>query len=104
MKLFLKILAVVSSVVLVAGFLWYRAGDRLLPSTKSGRVAPVETEEERAILPGSKSGIVVSAPATTQPQREREMTIMPGSKSLSPLIESDGPAVPGAGADQSQKQ
>ena len=85
---FAKVAALGCSVALVGAYVAYRGGgEALMPSTKSGRVAPTEDErhapDERVVMPSSKSGPVT--PPTTRGTR----AVMPGSKSF---ILTDGAA------------
>ena len=80
----LKVAAVCFSLVLLGGYVAYRSGATLMPSTKSGRVmpatdgaAPAAAPDERLIMPSSKSGPVTPPPPTTRAARR----MMPGSKS-----------------------
>jgi hypothetical protein len=59
----LRVAAVCSSFLLVAGYILYRSGaaENMLPSSKSGRVLQ---RQEKVMFSGSKSGPVV--PPTTQ--------------------------------------
>jgi hypothetical protein len=76
---FPRLAAVCCSVALVGAYVAYRGGATLLPSTKSDRVVPAESDavapDERVIMPSSKSGPV------TPPSTRGARTMMPGSKS-----------------------
>jgi hypothetical protein len=90
-------LAVVSSVLLAAAYVMYASGI-LMPSTKSGRIAPPDFSGDAAgsrpaapstqqllLMAGSKS----KAPILTTPTTK--LTLLPGSKAPARLVE---PAVP----------
>src|SRR5262245_36528053 len=98
-NMILKLAAVGSAIVLVGGFVAYRAGafDRLRTPTESSplteevpgpNLAP-QTEESPTIMVGSKSAPVFTQPqsappsTTTQPPKQ---VFLGGSKSLAPLI------------------
>jgi hypothetical protein len=106
----LKLAAVASSVVLVGGFVSYRAG--ALNWLMASEVPPAQVDENSpadqppsaesplatpAIMSGSKSGIYIvpAAPAAkdgpTAPSPAAPPTIMPGSKSVAPLIPPKSP-------------
>lgn len=65
-----RVAAVVSSIVLVTGFVLLRGGGNVLPGSKS-RPIMTTNESERTVLPGRKSG-VISSPS--------DRTMLPGSK------------------------
>jgi hypothetical protein len=108
----LKLAAVASSVVLVAGFVSYRAGafewlskpdvqstgdpgETILPSSKVSQIAQPkdvpagQTGTDPAMMSGSKSIIFVVPPSSPQPGGSTAGSpppIMGGSKSLAPVI------------------
>jgi hypothetical protein len=81
---FLKLAAVASSLLLVGGFVSYRAGafDRLLGTS----ARPADPE----LLPSSKVKQILVVPTTTQ---QKDPALLPGSKSIaiSPLVPAPGP-------------
>lgn len=97
----LRKLAIVSSVVLVGGFVALKSvgcrdgdGTTMMPSTKRGHIVD-EPKGETTLMPGSKSSAPFTSNGrldTTVPATRR--AVMSGSKSMSPVIE-----VPAAAAD-----
>jgi hypothetical protein len=103
----LKLAAVASSVVLVAGFVSYRAGafdgagrpdssavESEPNPTEAADQAPVEGAPSEAMMSGSKSIIFVVPPSSPSPGGStagRPPAIMSGSKSVAPLIPPAGP-------------
>jgi hypothetical protein len=94
---YLKYAVVVSSVVLVAGFVSYRAGawtwiigdmqnEGLMPSSKSGKIGVVPKSNP----PEGKSSSTEQPDSATQP----DLNIMSGSKSFVPLIKAPAPGTP----------
>jgi hypothetical protein len=84
-KLVLKLAVIASSVLLLAGFVAYRAG-------------AFNWLFEPALMGSSKSAKIFLPPATTQPQPPEvtplDPTIMSSSKSIAPLIVQPPPASP----------
>jgi|GEM_PF-1609826 len=106
-----RLLAVVSTVALMAGYVWFRQAQStptgggepaspepepvLMPGSKSpGRA--LLPEDQQAVMPGSKSARVVfpddfrevpGIPGDPGAGPEKPRTVLPGSKSLSPVFE-----------------
>src|SRR5262245_12492351 len=73
-----KSFVILCSMAMVGGYMFYRSGGAILPSTKSARVSPMRIEDE------SSSTAAVGAPAPDTAPR-----YMPGSKSAPVLDRRD---------------
>jgi hypothetical protein len=114
----LKLTAVASSALLVAGFVSYRAGafdwlnrpesqpaadpgETMFPSSKLTQIArptdvpPENTPVDPAMLSGSKSAMVLIPPPPTAaaPAPKSPPTFIGGSKSIAPVIPPKAPPV-----------
>jgi hypothetical protein len=81
----LRVAAVLSSIVLVVGYMLYRTGGSLFPSTKSGRIS-MEEDPSATRIPKHDA----TQTPSTQSRDKREM--LPGSKSMAPLIRPEQPS------------
>jgi hypothetical protein len=66
-----KSFVILCSMAMVGGYMFYRSGGNILPSTKSARVSPMRVDED--------------APATTASESAEPPPVMPGSKSAAVL-------------------
>lgn len=114
MKTILKVAVILSSVLLVSGFLAYRAGafntlfgPSMMGSSKSGAIfkpdqtAPPNTIQfDPTIMSSSKSiaPLIPPSGSSTQVPGQQGVTIMPGSKSAPVLIPPAPSASPPANA------
>jgi hypothetical protein len=112
----LKLAAVASSALLIAGFVCYRAGafdwpgrpasPAVEPASAPGESPPDATAQQPAdplvtdaMLSGSKSAIFVVPPGQTAgspPAGGGSTVVLPGSKSIAPVIPPSPPAQPAA--------
>ncbi len=90
-----KLAAVASSLLLVGGFISYRAGafDALLKPSPQPAEPESTPVSDPTIMYSSKSGTIVT-PGTIK--QSKEATLLPGSKSISigPVIRVDAPKKP----------
>ncbi len=114
-KALLKVAVILSSAVLVAGFVAYRAGafNEWLAPRPAGSIENEtpgpnrEAAEEEQLVPpiimsGSKSSFPPSALTPATPQTSGGSTIIGGSKSIAPLIPASPPTQPQTGSQPNQ--
>jgi len=88
----IRFAAVASSVVLLGGYVWYRAG--AAPAGGASPMVDPLAAEKDVILPGSKSAEIFPAvvdPAEAPKQRSRDRAVMGGSKSARVVDPKDVP-------------
>jgi hypothetical protein len=91
-----KAAVVVTSVLLIAGFVSYRAG-------ALGWLVGTDTKPGvLSLMAGSKSAAVFETVGTVQPPPSPQPTIMSGSKSLAPSAAPSSTGTPGATASTPQ--
>jgi hypothetical protein len=116
-KPILKVGAVASAGLLIAGFVCYRAGafDRYVADEKGAEIVPLQeqppagaTGSDPLLMSGSKSDRVITpGPATPAEGKPKLPAYIGGSKSLAPLIPPDKaapPSTPAPNAPPTQTQ
>ena len=87
----MKKLAVVSSVLLVGGYVFLKGGgcSSTMPSTKSESVvSDTKPERDSTLMPGSKSSAPFTSNGNLDTESPKDREFMSSSKSLSPVIRS----------------
>jgi len=88
----LRICAVISSILLVGGYVYYQSRAQPSPATAPSSQPTLTAGDEGPIMSSSKSlSPVIRDRVTTTQATTRSLTLMPGSKSA-PVFHDDGEA------------